>query len=75
MIFKKEGEIYHETNKTCPVCGKTCINKVRDHCHETGKYSGPACKMCILRYKQLIYFSKSVTVDTLAGRVITDTKN
>ena len=27
-------------------------NKVRDHCHETGKYRGPACKICNLRYKQ-----------------------
>ena len=31
---------------------KTCINKVGDHCHETGKYRGPACKICNLRYKQ-----------------------
>ena len=31
---------------------QTCINKVRDHCHETGKYRGPACKICNLRYKQ-----------------------
>ena len=31
---------------------KTCINKVRDHCHETGKNRGPACRMCNLKYKQ-----------------------
>ena len=34
----------------------TCISKVRDHLlvkiNETGKYRGPACKMCNLRYKQ-----------------------
>ena len=29
--------------------------KVRDHCHETGKYRGPACKICYLRYKQQNY--------------------
>ena len=29
-----------------------CINKVRDHSHETGKYRVLACKMCDLRYKQ-----------------------
>ena len=28
------------------------LNKVRDHCHETGEYRGPACKICNLRYKQ-----------------------
>ena len=34
------------------MCSKTCITKVRDHCHETGKYRGPACNICNLRYKQ-----------------------
>ena len=52
MIFTEEDKLYHETNNTCHICSKTCINKVRDHCHETGKYRGPACKICILRYKQ-----------------------
>ena len=51
MIFT-EDELYHETNNTCHICSKTCINKVRDHCHETGKYRGPACRTCNLRYKQ-----------------------
>ena len=36
----------------CHICSKTCINKVRDHCHETGKYRGPACRISNLRYKQ-----------------------
>ena len=52
MIFTEEDKLYHETNNTCHICSKTCINKVRDHCHETGKYSGPACKIFNLRYKQ-----------------------
>ena len=52
MIFTKEDKLYHETNNTCHFCSKTCINKERDHCHETGKYRGPACKICNLRYKQ-----------------------
>ena len=52
MIFNKEDELYHETNNTCHMCSKICINKVRDHCHETGKHRGPACRMCNLRYKQ-----------------------
>ena len=51
MIFT-EDKLYHETNNTCHICSKTCIKKVRDHCHETGKYRGPACKICNLRYKQ-----------------------
>ena len=52
MIFNEEDKLYHETNNTCHICIKTCINKVRDHCHETRKYRGPACKICNLRYKQ-----------------------
>ena len=51
-VFTEEDKLYHETNNTCHICSKTCINKVRDHCHETGKYRGPACKICNLRYKQ-----------------------
>ena len=52
MIFIEEDELYHETNNTCHICSKTCINKVRDHFHETGKYRGPAYKIGKLRYKQ-----------------------
>ena len=52
MIFTEEDKLYHETNNTCHICSKTCINKVRDHCHQTGKYRGPACKICNLRYKE-----------------------
>ena len=37
MIFTEEDKLYHETNNTCHICSTTCINKVRDHCHETGK--------------------------------------
>ena len=52
MIFNEEDKFYHEINNTCHICSKTCIYKVRDHCHETGKYREPACKICNLRYKQ-----------------------
>ena len=38
MIFTEKDKLYHETNNTCHICSKICINKVRDHCHETGKY-------------------------------------
>ena len=34
------------------ICSKTCIKKIRDNCHETGKYRGPACRKCNLMYKQ-----------------------
>ena len=52
MIFNKEDELYQETNDTCHICSKTCTDKVRDQCHEIGKYKGSACRMFNLRYKQ-----------------------
>ena len=52
MILTEEDKLYHENNNTCHICSKTYINKVRDHCHETCKYRGPACKIYNLRYKQ-----------------------
>ena len=57
IIFIKADKLYHETNNPCHICSKACINKVRDHCHETGKYRGPACKTCNLRYKQQNFIS------------------
>ena len=52
MVFTEEDKLYHETNDSCHIFNIPCIKKVRDHCHETGKYRGPACKICNLRYKQ-----------------------
>ena len=55
MIFTEEDKLNHETNNTSHTCRKTCFNKVGDHCHKTGKYRGPACKIWNLRYKQQIF--------------------
>ena len=52
MIFNKEDQLYHEANNTYHICNKPGINKVIDHCHETGKYRGPACTICNLNYGQ-----------------------
>ena len=49
MIFNKEDEVYRETDNTCLIRSKTFTFKVRDHCHETGKFRGPACRMCNLK--------------------------
>ena len=47
MVFNKEDKLYHETNNTCHICGKTFINKIRDHCDETGKNRGQQVK-CVI---------------------------
>ena len=49
MIFNDKDKLCHQANNTCHLCGKTCINKARDHSHETGKNRGPACKIYNLR--------------------------
>ena len=38
MIFNGEDKLFLDTNNTCHICSKTCINKARDLCHEAGKY-------------------------------------
>ena len=60
MIFTEEDKLYHETNNTCHICSKTCINKVRDHCHETGKYRGPACKICLSKIQTTKLHSSNI---------------
>ena len=46
-------KIYHNKQKICYICKKEFNNndKVRDHCHYTGKYRGAAHNICNLRYK------------------------
>ena len=50
-------EIYQNKQKICYICKKEFNKndkkqqKVRDHCHYTGKYGGAAHNICNLRYK------------------------
>ena len=50
-------EIYHNRQKNMLYMQKSIYNnnkkqqKVRDHCHYTGKYRGAAYNICNLRYK------------------------
>ena len=42
-----------ENNNICRFCEKEIISeKVRDHCHLTGKYRGPAHNVCNINVKQ-----------------------
>ena len=51
MLFTEEDKLYHDANHICHICNKNFVNKVRDHCHQTGRYRGPACNVCNLNYK------------------------
>ena len=54
-----EEKIHYNKQKVCFICKKAFHNndnnkkqqKVRDHCHYTGKYRGAAHNICNLRYK------------------------
>ena len=50
-----EDDLYYNANNICHICDKQCLNKVGDQCHKTGKYRSPACKICILSYKDQIF--------------------
>ena len=52
-LTKKQWKKYKKATK-CHICYKSFTQtnlKVRDHCHHTGLYRGPAHSLCNLRYK------------------------
>ena len=50
-LTKEENDNYNKEN-TCYICKRYFNNdKVKDHCHFTGKYRGAAHNTCNLRYK------------------------
>ena len=53
MIFTEEDEKQFNESKECWICQELFKdNKVRDHCHYTGRYRGPACNSCNLKYRK-----------------------
>ena len=53
IIMIQEDKEDVETKNTCRLCEKEIISdKVRDHCHLTGKYRGPAHNTCNKNVKQ-----------------------
>ena len=53
IIMEQEDEEDYRNNNICRFCEKNIeTNKVRDHCHLTGKYRGPAHNTCNINVKQ-----------------------
>ena len=53
IIMTEEDQYDFENNNICRYCEKYIeTDKVRDHCHLTGKYRGPAHSDCNLKVKQ-----------------------
>ena len=59
MIFMEEDREQFNKASDCWICGESLGNdRVRDHCHFTGRYRGPAHNSCNLKYRK----PKSVSV-------------
>ena len=59
MIFKEEARKQFNKASDCWICGEELGNdRVRDHCHFTGRYRGPAHNSCNLKYRK----PKSISV-------------
>ena len=52
MIFTEENIKQFNKASDCWICGEALGNdRVRDHCHFTGRYRGPAHNSCNLKYR------------------------
>ena len=53
VITPEEQEQFNQASK-CWICGKflNIDDRVRDHCHFTGRYRGAACNICNLKYRK-----------------------
>ena len=59
IIFTEENKKQFNKASDCWICGESLGNdRVRDHCHFTGRYRGPAHNSCNLKYRK----PKSVSV-------------
>ena len=53
MIFTEEDRKHFNKASDCWICGEKLENdRVRDHCHFTGRYRGPAHNKCNLKYRK-----------------------
>ena len=53
IIMTEEDEEHYKNNNICRFCAKNIqSDKVRDHCHLTGKYRGPAHSKCNINVTQ-----------------------
>ena len=54
MIITEEEQEEFNHASNCWICKKllNLNDRVRDHCHFTGRYRGPACNTCNLKYRK-----------------------
>ena len=53
FVMTEDDEEDYRKNNICRFCGKEIVSdKVRDHCHLTGKHRGPAHSTCNINFKR-----------------------
>ena len=53
IVLTEDDEEHYRKSNSCRFCEKEILSdKVRDHCHLTGKYRGPAHNTCNINVKQ-----------------------
>ena len=53
IVMTEDDEEDYRKNNICRFCERKILSdKVRDHCHLTGKYRGPAHNTCNINVKQ-----------------------
>ena len=59
MVITEEEELQFKNATHCWICGNVSNiqDRVRDHCHFTGRYRGAACNRCNLKYSKPDYIS------------------
>ena len=69
----KKDEEYYRKNNNCKFCEKKIVSdKVRDHCHLTGKYRGSAHSICN-KNKQILHRNKVLLIHLYFTILVTET--
>ena len=58
MIMTIYDELVYDNSTNCHICNEELGNdRVRDHCHLSGKFRSAAHEICNLKYKVSTFFS------------------
>ena len=57
MIMTMHDKLVYDNSTLCHICNEElCVDRVRDHCHLSGKFRGTAHEVCSLKYKVPKFF-------------------
>ena len=57
MIMTRHDKLVYDNSTNCPICNEELgEDRVRDHCHLSGKFRGAAHEVCNLKFKVPTFF-------------------